>query len=392
MDKKRNPVFISYSRKDLRQVVALRDEIKEKLGVDCWIDITGIGTGEQFVNIIVQAIDEASVVLFMVSRSSMASDYTKKEVMYARNARKRVIPVILDDSSLSGWFLFEFGLVDYVNIHDATQKQKLFDNLGAWLGSDPVDFFEVGQHYYLKNDYDLAFEWLLKAARLDYPEAQYYVGQCYHHGRGVAVDYGEALSWYRKAAEQGSADAQFSIGILYKLGLGVEKDDVTAMEWYRKAAAKGHMLSQYEIGKCYYFGRGVPVDYEEAVKWYRKMAEQGLVHAQSSLGYCYLVGEGVEQDYEKAVYWLEKSADGDRRPGAQYHLGKCYYYGWGVTQDYAKAVYWFDRASRMNHSASEYYLGLCYLNGQGVPKDPAEARVRFRKALKQGFDAAKEYL
>ena len=81
-------------------------------------NIKGVESGDQFVNVIVEAINEAKVVLFMISKWSMLSEYTKKEVMYAKNIGKKVVPVILDNSPLSGWFLFEFGVVDYVDIND----------------------------------------------------------------------------------------------------------------------------------------------------------------------------------------------------------------------------------------------------------------------------------
>ena len=103
----RRDIFISYSRKDLRQVIAICDDIKNLLGCESWIDVNGIESGEQFVNIIIKAIDEAKIVLFMVSDASMSSEYTKKEVMYAKHIGKKVVPVILDGSELSGWFLFE---------------------------------------------------------------------------------------------------------------------------------------------------------------------------------------------------------------------------------------------------------------------------------------------
>lgn len=389
-------IFISYSRKDLQQVVAIRDELKETLGADSWIDIKGIESGEQFVNVIIEAIDRAKVVLFMFSTSSLQSEYTKKEIMYARNVGKKIVPVIIDDSPLSGWFLFEFGTVDYVNIHDEMHKKKFLENLKSWLGLEnngqgPQDFFDVGIHYYLKNDYKVALDWFMKAATFEYADAQYYIGLCYDHGHGTDVDYQQALEWYEKAASQNHSNAQYNIGLLYKFGLGVKQDDKKALEWYRKAADSGNLKAQYEIGKCYYYGRGVDLDFEEAVKWFVATAEKGLVNAQSSIGYCYLVGEGVEKDYEKAVYWFEKAAC-KGTPGSQYHLGYCYYYGLGVEQDYKKAVHWFEQASKKNHAASEYYLGLCYLNGQGIHHDDAHAKVCFRKALKQGYEEANKLI
>lgn len=389
-------IFISYSRKDLQQVIAIRDELKEKLGANAWIDIKGIESGEQFVNVIIEAIDSAKVVLFMVSAASMQSEYSKKEIMYAKNVGKKIVPVILDGSSLSGWFLFEFGVVDYVDIRSELHKQKFFENLKSWLGLDnsgqgPQDYFDVGLHYYLKGDYAVALEWFRKSAEFEYAEALYYIGICYQYGKGADVDYAQALRWYQKAAAHEYADAQFQIGLLYKYGLGVKLDLEEALGWYRKAAQQGNLKAEYEIGKCYYYGRGVPIDYAQAIHWFSAAAEKGFVNAESALAYCYLCGEGVEKDAVKAVYWYEKAARGGT-PGAQYHLGYCYYHGLGTAQDYEKAVFWFEQASAKNHAASEFYLGLCYLNGQGVKRDEAEARVRFRKAKKQGLEDAAKYL
>lgn len=327
-------IFISYSRRNLQQVIAIRDELKETIGVDSWIDLKGIESGEQFVNIIVKAIDEAKVVLFMISEASMRSEYTKKEVMYARNIGKKVVPIVLDGTRLSGWFLFEFGVVDYVDIQDPMQKQKFHENVRGWLGlvdndEGPLDFYETGMHYYLKQDYKVAFDWFVKAAKFEYAEALYYIGLCYTYGHGAPVDYAKAMEWYQKASLQNHAEAQNRIGILYKHGYGVQKDDGMALKWYRLASENGSLEAQYNIGKCYYYGRGIELNLEEAARWFEKTAKEGFVKAQSSIAYCYLNGEGVPQNYEMAVQWFEKAAKAGT-PVAQYYLGYCYYHGLGV--------------------------------------------------------------
>ena len=96
--------------------------------------------------------------------------------MYAKNIGKKVVPIVLDYSCLSGWFLFEFGIVDYVDIHDSLQKQKFHENLCSWLGmtdndEGPIDFFDVGIHYYQKQEYQTAISWFFKASKFGYPAA-----------------------------------------------------------------------------------------------------------------------------------------------------------------------------------------------------------------------------
>ena len=66
-------IFISYSRKDLKQVITIRDMIKEKLGAESWIDIKGIESGEQFVNVIVRAIAEAVKWFSMTAEKGLAN-------------------------------------------------------------------------------------------------------------------------------------------------------------------------------------------------------------------------------------------------------------------------------------------------------------------------------
>lgn len=77
--------------------------------------------------------------------------------------------------------------------------------------------------------------WLPQAKAGD-AEAQFYVGQIFEKGLGVAPDYESARTWYLKAAEQSYAAAQINLGYLYEAGLGVEKDELAALGWYRKAA------------------------------------------------------------------------------------------------------------------------------------------------------------
>jgi len=62
-------IFISYKRDDKEKVFAIRDYIEEKVGVKCWIDINGIESDAQFVNVIMNAIDKSTVFLFMYSQT-----------------------------------------------------------------------------------------------------------------------------------------------------------------------------------------------------------------------------------------------------------------------------------------------------------------------------------
>lgn len=78
-------IFISYSRFDRAEVEAIIEKITAKIpDLTYWFDFSGIESGDQFEDKIVAAIDNSDRMLFMVSDNAMASEWTKKEVNYAK--------------------------------------------------------------------------------------------------------------------------------------------------------------------------------------------------------------------------------------------------------------------------------------------------------------------
>jgi hypothetical protein len=128
-------VFISYSRKDFDEVSALIETIRAEIpALSMWFDITGIESGDEFEEKIISAIDNSSYVLFALSDNALESQWTKDEVIYAKNTGKKIIPILLNGASLKGWFLFKFGRVDCIDFSNPLQKEKLLKNLSDWTG------------------------------------------------------------------------------------------------------------------------------------------------------------------------------------------------------------------------------------------------------------------
>ena len=126
-------IFVSYSRNDKEIVFPLVSDIDKELQTKCWIDLNGIESGEQFEDVIIHAIDKSEIVLFMLSDSSLESQWTKREVYYAEAEGKRIVPVIIDGKGLRGWCKFHFGNIDCIEISSIEQKVKLIENLRVWL-------------------------------------------------------------------------------------------------------------------------------------------------------------------------------------------------------------------------------------------------------------------
>ena len=93
----KHDLFISYSRKDVESVNAIR-EILDRNGLSYWIDKSGIYSGENYKEVIVDAIETAQAVLFVSSSNSNASINVIRELGYAVKQCCTIIPVLLDDT------------------------------------------------------------------------------------------------------------------------------------------------------------------------------------------------------------------------------------------------------------------------------------------------------
>ena len=140
---KKYDVFISYSRKDYDEVKAFVDMLKKRIPtIEVWMDLKRITVADEFDEKIISAIDASSYVIFAVSPNSNSigegsSKWTKKELVYAKNTDKKVIPVLLNGAKLNSWFLFEFGRTDCIDTTDTLQVEKLIENL-SFLTNKPT--------------------------------------------------------------------------------------------------------------------------------------------------------------------------------------------------------------------------------------------------------------
>lgn len=141
-------IFISYKRQDKDKVFPIVEEIRQKTCVDCWIDLEGIESGDQFQNVIIDAIDNADIFVFMLSKNFIApykdektgeinlkkQTFPEKEVMYALNEGKRLIPLSIDGTTINDckWLKFNCGGLNCIDWQDIDQQNKFLNNISYW--------------------------------------------------------------------------------------------------------------------------------------------------------------------------------------------------------------------------------------------------------------------
>lgn len=131
-------IFVSYSRKDSSVVQSVVERLKAE-GYSCWMDVSGIESGDAFKQVIVDAIKKSRVVLFFSSAKANESKYTVKEINVAVELCKIIIPVKLDDTPYADSIMFDLSGLDFVAYSGDEDIARLRKTLKARLRQKESD-------------------------------------------------------------------------------------------------------------------------------------------------------------------------------------------------------------------------------------------------------------
>ena len=130
-------IFISYSRQDYPIVKRITNAL-DAGKYSYFIDREGIAAGEEFKHVIINAIRNSKLVLFISSENSNKSQWTRNEISFAERLEKIIVPVRIDNSEYSefiDFFLLDTQYIDLVGIHDSAEIEKrLLGSIGKILG------------------------------------------------------------------------------------------------------------------------------------------------------------------------------------------------------------------------------------------------------------------
>lgn len=91
--------------------------------------------------------------------------------------------------------------------------------------------YELGNKYYVSDDYRKAKFWFEKSAAQGNSKAQYKIGEMYLRER----KFENAIEWFRKAASRENHYAQYCLSCMYRDGIGIQQDLTKARELFDKS-------------------------------------------------------------------------------------------------------------------------------------------------------------
>lgn len=241
--------------------------------------------------------------------------------------------------------LYENDKSPMYNMEKAIKYYRL-----ACENGNPTGLSELGRFYYngvsgyLQQNYNLAYEHLIKSANMGDKYAQYYVGLMKYFGHGCIIDIPESIEWFTIASKNDDnlfTEPMLKLGLLY-------------LNELKPSAHKS--VSQYDFDYGAQFK-----DINKGVNWLHIASKKGNVEASNKLGKMYRKGLNVKKDINKSIEYYSDAGDRNDQK-ALYHLGLIYYEGKATTtlDDIDKAVEFLERIAKTGHIKARIKLAEIY--------------------------------
>ncbi len=127
-------------------------------------------------------------------------------------------------------------------------------------------------------------------------------------------DYQVAFKYYTKAARLGDVEAHFVLGAMYHNGQGVEMDEMKEKYHFEEAAIGGHPLARYNLG-CHEYDNG---NVERAVKHWIIAANQGQDDSIKKLLEAFKEGDVSKDELAAALRAHKAAVDETKSPQREY--------------------------------------------------------------------------
>ncbi len=254
--------------------------------------------------------------------------------------------------------MYRFGYGVEKNIEEARKLYSLSADKGYVKA-----MFQIGYLNYSFDpiNYDLAYSWFQKAAKLGNVDAIVYVGLCYEYGRGVPKDYKQSFQCYKRAADSGDKYGIMNLARLHKAGKGIPQNDKEAFELYKSAANKGLLDANLELFGFYVTGTIVEKNENIAFKLVKECVDAGFTEAYLNMGDCYAQGLGTPKDTQTAIKYYKMALESKNDAKfAKYYLGLIYSESNSNELNFKEAIKWLELAAEENTVNSQFILATVF--------------------------------
>ncbi|MBL4850652.1 MAG: sel1 repeat family protein [Planctomycetes bacterium] len=257
------------------------------------------------------------------------------------------------------------------------------DEATAWLRraaalEDPHAQLYLGLRAVKSGKVAEGLELIDQAAQAKQPKALAFLGEVYSEGKLAPRDLSRSDGFLEAAARAGDPPACHNLALQYEAGKRRKKDLLRAEAFFEKAAKRGVRQSIHRLARLL-ADRGQT---ERAVLWWRRGVEARDVDSILALANLLVDGKVVKRDTKAALKLYEAGA-ALGAPFSAHMSAMMLERGIGVEKkDLAKAASYYTAAAEGGEVPSMIALAEILATGRGVPKDPAKSEEWYALAIK----------
>lgn len=120
-------VFISFSFDDQKIAEDIVNRLSNHYGISCWICTREVNGGDEYKEEIVNAIEEAQVVVVVHSKHAADSKEIPKEIGIAFDDGKKIIPFLVDSHKMRGSLKYDLQGKDWIDATKPTFEERVAD-------------------------------------------------------------------------------------------------------------------------------------------------------------------------------------------------------------------------------------------------------------------------
>lgn len=135
-------IFLSYARKDGRDLALRLQSDLHRAGYDSWLDTSEIEGGASWSNDIEQAIERCNLTLALLSHASLVSEICRAEQLRSLRKGKRVIPLLVQSDAERPLHL------EHLNYRDFTDASRYTEQFAVLLNDIESDERHIWPEHY----------------------------------------------------------------------------------------------------------------------------------------------------------------------------------------------------------------------------------------------------
>jgi TPR repeat protein len=172
-------------------------------------------------------------------------EYVRESVMRSTYLPARINgePITASTSTMYHFVVDQANIGDYGNLESRVNETKRKAEAGDPSAQMLYGMMLAGLPQ-LKQTYDKALPWFLKAAQAGSPYAQYQIGTGLLNGRGCQCDSVKGEIWLEKAAQSDQSDAQVSLAEYLLKGKPTTEAIQGALVWLERAVKQNNLSAK----------------------------------------------------------------------------------------------------------------------------------------------------